>query len=158
MANPKNKYVSRWRLIKAVSVARRWHGTAGWGVRIAVGLSFEMGVLMDRNITLFMEGRYAIRLGAIREVLQLGTADYAATTPGKQSARPFLCLFSACSRRLWGKNHLLAMALSRMGRFTNQRTRGPWWSAGKSACRPGRWCSWPSRSVKPISDRTDFLE
>lgn len=37
------------------------------GIRIAFGLSFKMGVWMDGKITLFMEGRYAIRLGAIRD-------------------------------------------------------------------------------------------
>jgi hypothetical protein len=30
-----------------------------------------------------------------------------------------LCLFSACSRRLWGENHLLTMKLSRIGTFMN---------------------------------------
>lgn len=26
------------------------------------------------------------------------------------------------------------------------RTQAPWWSGGKSVCRPGIECSWPSRS------------
>lgn len=30
------------------------------------------------------------------------------------------------------------------------RTRGPWWSGGKSACRPGTECCRPSRSAYRI--------
>lgn len=79
-----------------------------------------------------------------------------ALTVGKQSARPFLCLFEACSRRLVRQKVMLVdrnfTENDAQGRQVMvSRTRAPWSSARRSACRFDTGCLGPSHSTNRVT-------